>query len=209
MRAGPGRFLRRVFEIAAWQGPVGLATRALALLGCRVLYWYVLPRLDEARPVEATVPITVAELGPADLAGYLAFRKGATPEQFRSRFERGCRCYVARTGGAIVAAVWMTTGRGRLEGLQEDFELGPTQMYSFDSFTLPAYRGRRIQGAMFTQVCKQYAARGIEQAVILTGPENRATMMSRGRSGFVRTGGIGRIAVGPWRWRFSWGRRDL
>jgi hypothetical protein len=34
-------------------------------------------------------------------------------------------------------------------------------------------------------------------------------MMSRGRSGFVRTGGIGRIAVGPWRWRFSWGRREL
>jgi hypothetical protein len=209
LRAGPGGSLRRLVEITVRQGPVGLVARALALVGCRVLYWYVLPNLAEARPVEATVPIAVAELDPTDLAAYLAFRKGATPEQFRSRFERGCRCYVARADATIVSATWIATRRGRLEAFQEDFELGPKQMYSFDSFTLPEYRGRRIQGAIFTHLCKHYVASGIAQAVALTGPENRGTMMSRGRSGFVRTGGIGRIAVGPWKWRFSWGRREL
>lgn len=182
--------------------------RVLALAGCRVLHWYVLPSLREARPVEATLPIVIAEFGPADMAAYLEFRRGATPEQFRSRLERGCRCYVARVDGVTVSAVWIATEQGRLEAFHEDFALGPKQMYSFDSFTLPEYRGRRIQGAMFTQICKIYLARGIEQAVSLTGPENRATVLSRGRSGFVRTGGIGRIAIGPWRWRFSWGRRE-
>jgi hypothetical protein len=209
LRAGPGGSLRRLFQITVRQGPVGLVARALALVGCRLLYWYVLPNLDEARPIEATVPIAVAELGPTDVAEYLAFRKGATPEQFRSRFERGCRCYVARADGTIVSATWIATQRGRLEAFQEDFELGPKQMYAFDSFTLPEYRGRRIQGAMFTHLYKHYVLAGIHQAVVLTGPENRGTMMSRGRSGFVRTGGIGRIALGSWKWRFSWGRREL
>jgi hypothetical protein len=201
--------LRRLLEITVWQGPAGLAFRALALLGCRVLYWYVLPNLKEARPVEATVPITVAELGLADTTVYVEFRRGATPAQFRSRLERGCRCYVARADGATVSALWIATQRGRIEAFDEDFELGPKQMYSFDSFTLPEHRGRRIQGEMFTQICKAYVARGIEQAVVLTGPENQATMRSRGRSGFVRTGGIARITVGPWRWGFSWGRREI
>jgi len=88
--------------------------RALALLGCRVLYWYVLPNLKEARPVEATVPITVAELKLADTTAYVEFRRGATPAQFRSRLERGCRCYVARVDGAIVSALWIATQLGRI-----------------------------------------------------------------------------------------------
>jgi GNAT superfamily N-acetyltransferase len=174
-----------------------------------VLYWYVLPSLSGARPVETTAPIAVAQLGPADSAAYLAFRRGATAEQFRSRFERGSRCYVARADGAIVSATWVATERARLEGFQEDFELVPKQMYLFDSFTLPEYRGRRIQAAIFAEICKHYVARGIEQALSLTGPENLGTMMSRGRSGFVRTGGICRINLGPLRWGFSWGRREL
>jgi L-amino acid N-acyltransferase YncA len=209
VRVGPGASLPRLLEITAWQGPAGLVFRALALIGFRVLYWYVLPNLREARPVEATVPITVAELGPADVAEYVEFRRGSTPEQFRARLERGCRCYVARVEGATVSAVWVATQRGRIEGFHEDFELGPKQMYSFDSFTLPEHRGRRIQGELFTQLYQDYLARGIEQAVALTGPENRATMKSRGRSGFVRTGGIVRIDLGPWRWRFAWGSREI
>jgi hypothetical protein len=209
LRPGRGGSLRRILDIAVWQGPAGLAARALALVGCRVLYWYALPSLSGARRVEPTVPAAVAELEPSDSAAYLAFRRGATPEQFRSRFERGCRCFVARADGAIVSATWVATGRGRLETIKEDFELYPKQMYVFDSFTLPEYRGRRIQGAIFTEICKHYAARGIEQALSLTGPENIGTKMSRERSGFVRTGGIARIAIGPLRWRFSWGRRGF
>jgi hypothetical protein len=206
---GVVRVLRRLADIVVWQGPAGLATQVLALAGVRILHWYVLPSLRDAAPVESELPLAIAPLDAAESPAYLDFRRGATAEQFRSRFARGCQCYVARLDGAIVSATWIATGRGRIEAFDFDFELGPKQIYVFDSFTLPAYRGQRIIGAVTSCWRADYLQRGFEQVLSLTGPENQASRRSRRRSGFRRTGGIVRIKLGPWQRCFSWGCREL
>jgi GNAT superfamily N-acetyltransferase len=103
----------------------------------------------------------------------------------------------------------VATGRARLEAFEEDFELGNGEIYLFDAFTLPEHRGLRIQAAIFAHVRDRYLAKGFERALSLTGPENRGTIRSRERLGFRRAGGIARVKLGPWCWRFAWGGREL
>jgi hypothetical protein len=65
-------------------------------------------------------------------------------ELFRWRLRDGCVCFVARSGSAIVAYVWIRYRAGLDDGLL--IALGPGEVYSFDLFVdeiLPrSYRGR-------------------------------------------------------------------
>jgi GNAT superfamily N-acetyltransferase len=199
----------QIGEVYRWQGAAGLAVRLLARVGGRVLHWYRLPDLRSAGNLTAAVPIRIEELGVSDSSGYLAFRRGATLEQYRARFETGYRCYVAHVDGkGIVSATWVATDRAWLHEFRKYLPLPADAIYVFDSYTLPEYRGKRISGALFAQISQIYCAAGFCQALTLTGPENAANIRSRTRSGFEPNGGIAQVGIGPLRKCITWGARQ-
>ena len=67
-------------------------------------------------------------------------------ELFRWRLRDGCVCFVARSGSAIVAYVWMRYSPELDDGLP--IALGPGEVYSFDLFVDENWRGRRIFAAL-------------------------------------------------------------
>ena len=203
------RYLQRTFEIYQWQGPLGLAVRALALTGCRVLHVYSLRDLSVANKDAGNgASIDIGEVPEDDLTDYLQFRRGATPEQFRARAATHCHCHAARVGSGIVSATWVATREAKLAEFGETLVLRRKQVYLFDSYTLPDYRGQKIQGRIFAAIKTHYYSLGYREVLVLTGPENSANIASRTRQGFRKTGGIAQFKIGPFRRHFSWGERN-
>lgn len=210
LRAGPADGWRwavaRTREILRREGPAGLVFRVLARLGYRRNGWFV-RSLAEPVEEEPRAPVEVVELTAADVEAYLSFRRGATAASFHERLGRGARCHAALRDGRIASVTWTSTGSGRIEFLDRAFSLAPDEVYLFDSFTRPEHRGQRLQAALCARVLAGFRAAGYRVAITMIAPENRPNIRSRMRSGFVRTGTMGRVGVGRWTRHFFRGRR--
>ena len=102
-------------------------------------------RLTEPFPdLPLPADLTVRHLTPDDAAAYATFR----PEHGRGEYERrlaeGHWCFAAWRGAEIVSAAWAVARRGWIEYLELGIQLGPHEVYSYDLYTVPELRGRRI-----------------------------------------------------------------
>jgi GNAT superfamily N-acetyltransferase len=106
-------------------------------------------RRELAAPIpdyRARAPIHVREATPEDIREVAAIRLPHLDvrDRYEQRLGRGQRCFVARVDDEIVGSNWLNTGQqvdeGRLVRLADD------EVYSFDVFTAPAWRGRGIHG---------------------------------------------------------------
>ncbi|MGH7550673.1 MAG: hypothetical protein ACREK3_07960 [Gemmatimonadota bacterium] len=199
----------RILEIRRREGLSGLFFRALAVAGYRRDGWFVRPLGDAVRPVDGTENVELSELTAADVDDYLAFRRGATRGGFLERLEKGWRCHAARCAGCLASVTWTSTGSGYIEFLDHTFPLEADEVYLFDSFTVPGHRGQRIQALICARIMKEFHDLGYRAAITLIAPENRPNIASRSRSGFRRTGIMGRIRIGGWTRHFFRGNRRI
>jgi hypothetical protein len=134
-------FFCRLAQILRDEGCAGLWFRCLALLGYRRLGFMVC-RLDASAPrIESRVTVEVTRLTESDGEAYVKFRRGESMTDFHDRIAKGCVCYAAKHEGRLASVSWVAEGRGILRSLDSTFELKPDQVYLFDSFTPPDFRG--------------------------------------------------------------------
>ena len=93
-------------------------------------------------PVRASTSMHVAVIGADGLAAYLSFRPDQTDAEIRRRLAEGHACFAVWHGERIVHAAWAAVGRAPIEYLSRDLVLGPDEVFVFDAFTAPAFRGR-------------------------------------------------------------------
>lgn len=203
---GVRRCCRRIAQIVELEGWRSLWFRSLAALGYQRTGCLVV-RLDEAGASQPpTVPVHVRMLTAEDAEAYVAFRRGAAVSDVHERLGRGFVCYAGWCEGRLASVTWVATGRALLWMLEAQFDVAPDQVYLFDSFTHPDFRGQRIQSAVFAALRADALAAGRTRGMTFVIPENRPNMKSRGRMGFVREGLVGRVKLGPLQWYFSRGR---
>jgi GNAT superfamily N-acetyltransferase len=126
----------------------GIGRRTVAL---RRVAIQVTLRRDLTEPIpayEARAPIEVRQATPADIRDVAAIRLPDLDvrDVYEQRLARGQRCFVARVGEEIVGSNWLVTGtvadEGRVMRLRDD------EVYTFDAFTAPQWRGARIHGRL-------------------------------------------------------------
>jgi GNAT superfamily N-acetyltransferase len=161
------------------------------------------------RPVSPAVPriqtrtsMRVNLLGPDELTAYLAFRPDQSGEGIRRRLKEGHVCFAVWHEARIVHAAWVAVGRAPIEYLARDLSLGPDEVFVFDAFTAPAFRGHGASPLRALAVGQHFGVRGYRRVLTAVHPENRTGFRPLEKVGSRRVGIVGYAGIGPWRWHF-------
>jgi RimJ/RimL family protein N-acetyltransferase len=183
----------------------GVKNLGIKILRDTVAHWELLwERPLDAPPVDVTpkVPVQIEVLDRADVAQYCAFRPDARLADICQRLASGQWCFIARYQGQIVHADWIATGRVWLDSLAYELRLAPDDVYSYDSFTTPEFRGQRIAPARSVYMQRAMREAGYKRIVMTTLPDNQVSIRVHVGVGYRRLGTIGYVQFGPWRWHF-------
>jgi len=208
-RDGPGLrwFRRRSLQTLRHEGLSSFLLRTAAFLGYWSGIWYVgwyVRRLDTPiEPVKPGFEVRVTEMVPDNVGEYLQFQSNLSREEYLDRLRHSQICFAVRdSAGTLASITWTAVGRVRIEFVGREVALQEDEVYLYDSYTDPDFRGKRLQPFLCGRILTRFRNSGYRQAVVLIAPENRSNIASRMRSGFVRTGWLIRIKT-------SWLRRDF
>jgi GNAT superfamily N-acetyltransferase len=205
---GDRRMRRRARDILSYQGVGSLFWRLLQRLADRWGYLGTafLWERDLASPlpeVRSKVDVVILEATLQDLAQLTRLvqwrRYGAESQieplssaitgEVLDRFERGWKCFVAKKDGQIlhynwIAFQWAKTvpSGGRFIDLRDD------EVYTADSYTVQAWRGKGLHGAVLYLILYYLRESGFRTAYTLTGMENRSSWIGHQRLGYSRRG---------------------
>jgi len=190
---------------AAWQraGLRGLFFGACAVTCYRRLLLLDRPLASPPARIEAPRGVEVLVLGTSDAAAYAGFREEQGAGEFLRRVAAGATCFVAVHGGRVVGTTWARPGGGPAAYLGREIRLGEGDVYLFDTFVLPEWRGRRVAPAIAAAQIAFYRPKGVRRLVSTVLPENGTSLRARARTGFAVYGVTGYVGVGSWRWHFE------
>lgn len=90
----------------------------------------------------------------------------------------------ARRGDAVVGFVKAGIGRVYVEDYRRELTLEPKQVFFYDVYVLPAYRGQDIAPYLTRQVMRRLKERGFKKAKLHIPPWNKASLRAAGKNGF-------------------------
>jgi GNAT superfamily N-acetyltransferase len=78
------------------------------------------------------------------------------------RLKNGDVCFIAEKEADIVHYEWICFNEHET-GLQRKIRVGPNSAYLYDTYTVPKYRGKGINPAVYTNVVNYLSQRGIKE----------------------------------------------
>jgi len=197
-------YLNRIRNVLDHEGVKGFILRAAAFIGYKcgiwLVGWYVKPIAGYVKSMDTQLPIEVIELTLSDVGDYIKSNRIVTAEVFKQRITAGNRCYAIRCDNQIASTSWVAIDRAWVEFISRDLVLSKGEIYIFDSYTHPLYRGKRLQGAISAEILNCHQAAGYEYACAMIAPENRSNIRARKRLGFRRTAWIVALKIGRLQW---------
>ena len=159
--------------------------------------------------VSARVSVCVRLLASGEIDAYMAFRPDQSIAEIRRRLDERQQCFAVWHDGRIVHAAWAVIGRARIEYLSTEITLAPGEVWSYDVFTSPAFRGLGASPARMLEMMQYFRGHGYRRLFATILPENRASFRPGEKVGWDRLiGVIGYVGLGPWRhvfWRIERG----
>lgn len=194
-----------------WQG-------GIRLLAMKVFTTFYRRMSLMVRPLDATIPnlrprvsVDIKMLTEDDLAAYNRFRPDQCANLIRDNLARGDQYFAAWHEGRIVHAIRVTTGRVYVPYLHRDLVLQPDDIYSHNSFTLPAFRGYGLSPARGAHVMRHYRQKGYKRMVALVVVEDKTALRAAQKMGYQSVGLYSCLRFGPWRcdWQQTWSEEPL
>jgi hypothetical protein len=167
-----------------------------SVLGAKVLTTFyrrmlclVYPLQGRRIPVyHAQVEVDFRLLHADDLHAYLDFRPAAGRENIARRLADGHRCFTSWCDGKIVDACWIANGPVLVPYLERFVSMEPGDVYSYDAYTLPAYRGYGLYMARNSYTARFNQKEGYERSIAFVAPENYTAWLILTRSGLETIG---------------------
>ena len=144
-------------------------------------------------------PVVIGLLRETEVDDYIGFRSGADSSEIRRRLEAGQRFFVARHEGRIIHGEWVATQRAWIDYLACEIRLAPDEVYVYDSFTSPDFRGRNISPARSTQALRYIRDAGYRRIMAAILLENKPAFRVFEKVGFRPLGLMDYVKIGPWR----------
>ena len=165
-----------------------LGARALTFAYRRMLFMSY--SLDRVRiPVyNPSIDVIFDTLRPNDIEAYLRFRQGAERSTIEKRLMHGDRCFVSWYGKEIIDACWTATGMIHVPYLRKYLRIPPGNVYSFDSYTSPEFRGRGVYMARNSYTARAHQSEGLTRSIALVAYENYSAWLILTRSGLKTLG---------------------
>lgn len=159
--------------------------------------------LDKPIPeVMARLPVAISLLRESEVDEYVGLRPEADPSDIRRRLAAGQWCFVVRYEGRIINASWVTTQQAWIDYLAYEIRLAADEVYTYESFTLPGFRGQNIAPARLAQMLRCFRDAGYRRVLSAITPENKSAFRPVEKLGYRPFGVMGYVKLGPWRWDF-------
>jgi hypothetical protein len=209
--------LRRRLRAAAESshaGPEGLASELAMKVATTFRRRMVAVAADlVADPPEVAVPleIEVRRLTTNEIPLYRALRPDQSAGTAERRLLLGHHCFAIWRGGAIIHSAWTTTERAYVPYLRRDLLVDPRDLYIYDTFTAPAYRGLHLAPLRHLHLRRHYRQLGRSRALGLVAVENRSGLRVTRRLGFRFIGLFTCWRLGRWQFgsQESWADEPL
>jgi GNAT superfamily N-acetyltransferase len=182
------------------RGPLGLALRVLHRLGVRRRY-LLIGGADDPLEESSAIPVEPETLAPCEVDEYLAFRPSQAREVIQRRLDEGGICFVGRSEGRLVAALWVACGSVRLDYVPCRLWLGEHTFFLHDLYVEPSLRGKRVAEPVTRLRKRTLADAGYRWKVALYEPENRAAIRRARRRGNRPLAFLTCWRLGPFRWQ--------
>lgn len=181
-------------------GVIGLWFKSLSEIGCyRRAIMFRLP-LDRRMPeVKPGLSVTVDMLDKNELDEYLIFRPKVDPSFIAERLSAGHHCFAARSEKRIVSAGWAAVDRAWSTLLDCEIKLSPDEVYVYDTFTKPDFRGRSVSPVIMAEIIRHFSAAGYRTMILVIEPENKSSIRAVRKVGFRPFGTMGYVRLGRWR----------
>jgi hypothetical protein len=165
-----------------------IASRALTTVYRRMLC-LIYPLQNRTIPIyRPQIDIDFRTLQSEEIGAYLRFRPTAVKEVLARRMAQGDRCHASWHEGEIVDACWIATGTAYVQYLDRFIALERGDVYSYDAYTLPGFRGYGIFMARNSYTARRNQREGCQRSVALVAPENYASWLILARSGLETIG---------------------
>ena len=188
------------------RGEVGLRRHLSHPFGYRRLLVREL-RLDrELISIEPRVPASIHWIGPGEWDAVIALRPFLTEEVIRLRLDNGHRFCGVEVDGRIVHVRVVAVGKAFNGYLDIVFPLSPREVYFYEAYTLPEYRGKSISPAASLWAAGEMRKAGYERVLAFLHPHNRPAIGANTREGFQQVGHIGYVELLGVRRYFYWAR---
>jgi GNAT superfamily N-acetyltransferase len=157
--------------------------------------------LDDPIPhTEPRVPITIDLLKKTEAEEYSMFRAGVQQSEIIDRINSGHVCFLARHRGKIISATWAAVNMTvRSYYLNREIRLGQDEVYTYNSFTAPDFRGLSVSPALKVEMMRYLRSAGYRRMICWVLPENSPSLKALQKVGFHPLGVMGYVRVGPWR----------
>lgn len=193
------KMFNRAVNVLREEGAKGFFFKLLGEIGYRRLLLLERP-LDEPVPeIKTTLPVSIRLLDKTELDEYLAFRPENGPSLIADWFDSGHRCFVARHEKQLISASWAATRRARIYYLDCEISLTPDEVYVYDSFTNPDFRGKSVSAAIRAEIIRHFRAAGYRRMILGTEPENKSNLYAVRKVGFRPFAMMGCMKIGRWR----------
>jgi L-amino acid N-acyltransferase YncA len=195
--------LARANEVLRQEGVRSLWFKLLGDIVYRRLLLLERPLHEPISPVTARIPVEISLLQETQVAEYMAFRPEARESEVRSQLEAGDWCFVVHHQGQMICARWATVQRVWSDYLACELHLAEGEVYSYDLFTRPEFRGHAVSPVASVEMLRYFRAAGYRRMVAAISPENHPSLRSVTKTGYRPYGVIGYVKIGPWKWRFQ------
>ncbi len=111
------------------------------------------------------------------------------------RLHAGQACAVARHGKDVVAYCWLACTPVRVDEIRQLVVPGPEDVYLYDAFTMPSWRGCGLFSALLRHLLVFARARARKRALIFVLASNRASRRAIERAGFEIFGRVSRVEI--------------
>jgi hypothetical protein len=147
-------------------------------------------QLDGAEiPVyNAKVSVDFGQLKPDELDAYRRLRPDCNMAEVAQRLAAGHRCFVCWHEGEIVEACWSATSDIHVGYMRRYLRVPTGDVYSFDSYTDPRFRGQGVYMARNSYQARLNRAEGLKRSIALVAYENYAAWLILSRSGLKTLG---------------------
>jgi GNAT superfamily N-acetyltransferase len=162
--------------------------------------------IDSIPDLKPRLPVIIRMITGEDLPAYREFSSFPSTDEIEARFERGHRCFAAFLDGRIVHAGWVATGRVYVPYLRRDLILLPGDIYLYNHYTLPEYRGYGLAKARGVHVLRHYQNEGYTRSSGVIAAENRAGFGPVKPTGYRPIGIYSYLRLGLWQhyWQQAW-----
>jgi len=156
---------------------------------------------DYHEPIEqiAETNIETRVLQRNDIGEYINFRPDTTNLEVIDRLGSGHICFITLHEDKVIGAAWVATQKAYIDYLDCYIELADNEVYFYDGFILPSYRGKNIMFQFTAQRIIYLREKGYSYGVSATLPENRSALSLYKKNRINYIGHIGYFKIGPWK----------